>query len=412
MKTIYELQQIANRLRQVTEVNSISPEDTFGLQSDILEYMADMEQNAEGLGIHKVYASYAAMVADASAPVGSNGKALRFGQLVVIYNSANTTQAESGNVYAWQKGNTGAAAWLLMGNLGSVLGNPQNGYYVCDTAAATAEKEISATGYVLSVGGSMKVKMTNANTADNATLNINSTGVKALYYAGERASSINTWEAGETVEVYYDGTSYYANNVAGGSGSGDGAFDVSAKYPTSGVDGSNTYTLGGALAVLNANLSANKKKGGMSIKFIQSSDNNKYVQARCMAQNFTTDITQWQGVDDVPTIGSNNLVKSGGVESSIQQGMQDSMYGVIHAQSCGMFVASGSGDVHVVPKSELYDGFMVYLPAGITKLQVSNSTVVLFGGSFSSKPTVGSIGQELLSTTSGNYKMLMALGLL
>ena len=120
MKTIYQLQQIANRLRQVTEVNSISPEDTFGLQSDILEYLADMEQNAEGLGIHKVYASYAAMVADASAPVGSNGKALRFGQLVVIYNSSNTTQAESGNVYAWQKGNTGAAAWLLMGNLGSV----------------------------------------------------------------------------------------------------------------------------------------------------------------------------------------------------------------------------------------------------------------------------------------------------
>ena len=120
MKTIYQLQQIAARLREVTEVNSISPEDTFGLQADVLEYLADMEQNAEGLGIHKVYASYAAMVADASAPVGSNGKALRFGQLVVIYDSSNTTQAESGNVYAWQKGNTGAAAWLLMGNLGSM----------------------------------------------------------------------------------------------------------------------------------------------------------------------------------------------------------------------------------------------------------------------------------------------------
>lgn len=120
MKTIYQLQQIAARLREVTEVNSISPEDTFGLQADVLEYLADMEQNAECLGIHKVYASYAAMVADASAPVGSNGKALRFGQLVVIYDSNNTTQAESGNVYAWQKGNTGAAAWLLMGNLGSM----------------------------------------------------------------------------------------------------------------------------------------------------------------------------------------------------------------------------------------------------------------------------------------------------
>lgn len=120
MKTIYELQQIADRLRASTEVNSISPEDTFGLQADVLEYLADMEQNAEGLGIHQVYASYAAMLADASAPVGSNGKPLRFGQLVVIYDSSNTTQAESGNVYAWQKGYTGSSAWKLMGNLGSV----------------------------------------------------------------------------------------------------------------------------------------------------------------------------------------------------------------------------------------------------------------------------------------------------
>lgn len=120
MKTIYELQQIADRLRASTEVNSISPEDTFGLQADVLEYLADMEQNAEGLGIHQVYASYAAMLADASSPVGSNGKPLRFGQLVVIYDSSNTTQAESGNVYAWQKGQTGASAWKLMGNLGSV----------------------------------------------------------------------------------------------------------------------------------------------------------------------------------------------------------------------------------------------------------------------------------------------------
>ncbi|MDY5688006.1 MAG: hypothetical protein SPF90_06125 [Bacteroidaceae bacterium] len=120
MKTIYELQQIADRLRASTEVNSISPEDTFGLQADVLEYLADMEQNAEGLGIHQVYASYAAMLADASAPVGSNGKPLRFGQLVVIYDSSNTTQAESGNVYAWQKGQSGASAWKLMGNLGNV----------------------------------------------------------------------------------------------------------------------------------------------------------------------------------------------------------------------------------------------------------------------------------------------------
>lgn len=89
------------------------------------------------------------------------------------------------------------------------------GYYVCSTEENVAAKVISdATGYILSKGGSMKVKMTNTNTAANATLNINSTGAKPLYYDSKRASANNSWEAGETIEVYYDGTSYYANNVA------------------------------------------------------------------------------------------------------------------------------------------------------------------------------------------------------
>lgn len=62
------------------------------------------------------------------------------------------------------------------------------------------------------------------------------------------------------------------------------------------------------------------RRGGMSIRFIQGSvpnSNNKYMQARCMAQSFTTGVTQWQSVDDEPTAGSNNLVKSGGVQTAI-----------------------------------------------------------------------------------------------
>ncbi|MFQ9407006.1 MAG: hypothetical protein ACLR16_13395 [Segatella copri] len=118
MKTIYELQQEAIRLRQVKEVDSISPEETFGLHADTLAYLADMEQNAEGLGIHKVYKSFAAMNADSSAPVGTNGKPLRFGQLVAVYDKDNQSQTENGNIYAFQKG--AEAGWLLMGNLNSI----------------------------------------------------------------------------------------------------------------------------------------------------------------------------------------------------------------------------------------------------------------------------------------------------
>ena len=53
--------------------------------------------------------------------------------------------------------------------------------------------------------------------------------------------------------------------------------------------------------------------GGMSIRFVQSSDN-KYVKFFCIADEFTTDVSKWQGVDNEPTAGSDNLVKSGGVD--------------------------------------------------------------------------------------------------
>ena len=94
-------------------------------------------------------------------------------------------------------------------------------------------------------------------------------------------------------------------------------YDVSAKNPTGGSNNDGKWESLSALlsdANLNTLIPTPVRKGGMSIKFVQSSDN-KYVQYRCMAQNFTTDATQWQGVDDEPTLGSKNLVTSGGVEN-------------------------------------------------------------------------------------------------
>lgn len=92
------------------------------------------------------------------------------------------------------------------------------GYYVCDTAAATAAKAVNASGYVLRIGGNIRIEMTNANTADGATLNINGTGAKALFYNGERASASNSWETGEIISVFYDGTRFMASNSQGGGG--------------------------------------------------------------------------------------------------------------------------------------------------------------------------------------------------
>ena len=173
----------------------------------------------------------------------------------------------------------------------------QIGYYECDTAAGTAAKAITVANYALFAGGSMKVKFANKNTANNATLNINSQGAKALYYQGERASATNSWDAEEVVEIYYDGTSYYANNVKGGSGYG--VYDVSKEHPTSGPNSDGKFTLEYILNSSNVNelIPVNKRYPGMSIQFVSTSDN-KYVRYDLLADSFTADVTQWAIVNE------------------------------------------------------------------------------------------------------------------
>lgn len=87
---------------------------------------------------------------------------------------------------------------------------------------------------------------------------------------------------------------------------------------------------GATFASLSALLSSNNlstliptavRCGGMSIRFVQSSDN-KYVQYRYIGTDIITadtftNIANWQGVDDEPTAGSNNMVKSGGIYTSM-----------------------------------------------------------------------------------------------
>lgn len=114
MATIYDLQARATALRGKTEAESITPDEVGGLHADTLAYIAEMEQSADGLGIRKVYATKAAMEAD-TAPKGTNGKPLRYGQLVCIYNAAQPETEGSGDIYAWQK-----PGWLLMGNISNI----------------------------------------------------------------------------------------------------------------------------------------------------------------------------------------------------------------------------------------------------------------------------------------------------
>ena len=100
----------------------------------------------------------------------------------------------------------------------------QTGYYTCGTAEGTAEKVVTVESgnlYKRTLGGHFKVKMTNANTAaSGVTLQVGSEIATTLWYNGAAASASNTWDAGEVLSVYYDGTYYQASNAQGGGGKG------------------------------------------------------------------------------------------------------------------------------------------------------------------------------------------------
>lgn len=80
-------------------------------------------------------------------------------------------------------------------------------YGTCSTAAATAAKTVSLTGFTLATGARIIVKFTVTNTASNPTLNVNSTGAKAIQYRGT-AITASYLAANRIYEFVYDGTAY------------------------------------------------------------------------------------------------------------------------------------------------------------------------------------------------------------
>lgn len=77
----------------------------------------------------------------------------------------------------------------------------------CSTAAATAAKVVTLSGFSLATGARITVKFTVTNTAASPTLNVNSTGAKAIMYRGS-AISAGYLAANRVYEFVYDGTDW------------------------------------------------------------------------------------------------------------------------------------------------------------------------------------------------------------
>lgn len=80
-------------------------------------------------------------------------------------------------------------------------------YGTCGAAAGTQAKTVTCPNFtVLETGARVAVKFTYANTHASPTLNVNSTGAKAIAVTG--FSLTNAWAANSIVEFIYDGTNW------------------------------------------------------------------------------------------------------------------------------------------------------------------------------------------------------------
>ena len=77
----------------------------------------------------------------------------------------------------------------------------------CSTAAATAAKVVTLSGFVLASGARITIKFTVTNTAASPTLNVNGTGAKSIMYRGA-AISAGYLAANRVYEFIYDGTNW------------------------------------------------------------------------------------------------------------------------------------------------------------------------------------------------------------
>lgn len=117
--------------------------------------------------------------------------------------------------------NDGTAVWEV-----KEIGSGASYYGVCSTEAATAAKTVACSGFKLKEGASIKVKFANTNSASSPTLNVNSTGDKAIYSCGA-AISAAALQAGQIYEFVYDGTNFVltggttAYNIPTASGFGN-----------------------------------------------------------------------------------------------------------------------------------------------------------------------------------------------
>ena len=105
------------------------------------------------------------------------------------------------------------ALWNVLGAVGTEKINASHlpdcsKTLTCSTAAGTAAKVVTCTGFQLTTGAAVTVRFTSGNSAASPSLNVNGTGAKGIrvYRGTSLVTPFANWNANVTVELTYNGT--------------------------------------------------------------------------------------------------------------------------------------------------------------------------------------------------------------
>ena len=283
--------------------------------------------------------------------------------------------------------NTGldSAVNTLQSAITAINNNIGNGYVYAGVATPSTSP----------VTGKVFYLAVQAGTYTNFGNAVVTAGLNVIKYNG------SAWSVDQVMAIDAEPTQGSANLVKSGGVlnsiiQNGPAFDLSAYNAQGGVLA--TYAdLSAALTALNA-LPADFKQPGMSIKYVQTSDN-KYVQARCTANEFTTDITKWQNVDDKISELEDKVIKT------------DS-YSVIGTSSVTFWGGNATGKAGDVLKisvglGDVLSGFR-YRINGVTYVNVvGKETIDVVLDTDMTTFQIGAASTQIIKDGSVNYSIVL-----
>ena len=272
----------------------------------------------------------------------------------------------------------------LQGVVNGIKANVENGYVYAGIATPSTTPASGKVFYLALTAG----KYTNFGAT------VVPQGINILKYNGS-AWSLDSFLGLDNAPTQGSGHLVKSGGVLDSIIKDGSAFDLSA------YNNGTTYAdLSAALTALNA-LPAAYKKGGMSFKYVQTSDNN-YVQFRCISDSFTTDVTKWQReyteeVNVLPLFSASNEIIVDSTEyeqGTIQSGGEDGTSNIRVRSNYIPFTTKGKCYIKII------DGFKVNIHFFTSeKVWISNGWI---NGAFYSPKNVAYIRVVIGKTSDAN----------